>query len=248
MPNRLFVLASFFALAIGFIPSSRADIITAWDFSTLTGGTGNYGPSPFTASTSSSNVTVGGLTRGSGVGTGGTASASAWGGNNMQAATAALAATGNDFFSFSVTADAGQTMSFTDIAAYNIRRSSSGPTTGLWQYQVGGGGFNDIGSNITWGANTTAAGNAQSAISLSTIGALQNVGSGITVDFRLLMFGGTSSSGTGYLNDPSTTNSNDFIVNGTFSAVPEPTSIALVGVVGALAGVTRLRTKRTNSK
>ena len=49
-------------------------------------------------------------------------------------------------------------MSLSDIAAYNVRRSASGPSTGLWQYKVGSGFYVDIGTPITWGAVTTATG------------------------------------------------------------------------------------------
>ncbi len=248
MKSHFFVAAVFGLAQVALLSSSSAGIITAWDFDPLTGGANNFGVSPLSATQADANVSVVGLTRGSGVGTTGTGAGNAWGGNAMQAANATAAATGNDFFSFSVTANAGQTVSFSDVAAYNIRRSASGPTTGLWQYQVGGGGWNSIGGNITWGAVTSSAGNAQSAITLSGIGALQNVGSGIAVDFRVLMFGGTASAGTGYLNDPSGSSGNDFIVNGTISAVPEPTSMALLGVTGVVGAVGARFRKKAKAK
>ena len=52
-----------------------ATVIAGWDFSTVT----SYGSSPY-AATAATNTTVGGLTRGSGLGTSGTAANAAWGG------------------------------------------------------------------------------------------------------------------------------------------------------------------------
>ena len=58
--------------------SAAAGTIAAWDMSTgLPGGTNNFGPSPLAATTADPHVTVGGLTRGSGVGTSGSGAARA---------------------------------------------------------------------------------------------------------------------------------------------------------------------------
>jgi hypothetical protein len=46
-------------------------------------GLSNYGPSPWTATTSNPNLIIGDLTRGSGIGTGGSAAQNAWGGNSF---------------------------------------------------------------------------------------------------------------------------------------------------------------------
>ncbi len=104
-------------------------------------------------------------------------------------------------------------MSLSNIPVYNIRRSGTGPTTGIWQYKVGSGNFTDIGSAITWGSITTSSGNDQSAITLSGISALQNIPSGISVTFRIVSWAGASA-GTWYINDQMT-GSRDLIVNGT---------------------------------
>ncbi|MFZ4059543.1 MAG: beta strand repeat-containing protein, partial [Ferruginibacter sp.] len=130
--------------------------IAAWEVSALTGGNANYGPSPFTASTSSSDVTVVGLTRGSGIATTGSAAGSAWGGIDFQQTSAANAITGNDFVTFKITPNAGKIVSLSSIPSYNIRRSGTGPTTGKWQYQVGTGSFVDLTGDITWGAITSS--------------------------------------------------------------------------------------------
>lgn len=191
--------------------------IAGWELN----GLSNYGPSPFTATIADANVTVGGLTRGAGIATAPTAAGNAWGGNDMQGTSLANAITISDFFTFTLTPNAGFTLSLNSINPYNVRRSGTGPTTGQWQYQVGAGAFTDIGTAITWGATTTATGNSQGAIDLSVIPALQNIAPGITITFRCVTWGGSSSTGTFYLNNFQV--GNDFIVDGTINpACPAP--------------------------
>ncbi|MBM4012831.1 MAG: hypothetical protein FJ286_15945, partial [Planctomycetes bacterium] len=207
----------------------RADVLAGWDFSTLVSpnvGANNWGPSPFAASTTASNLTVVGLTRGpavSGYTTGTyTAASRAWGGNNWwNSGTASdslqSAIDRGAYITFGFSVADGYSLSFSDVAAYNVRRSSSGPSLGQWQYQIGSGTFVDIGSQITWGSTTTAPGNTQPTIALSGIGGLQSVPAGTSVTFRIVNYNsGTAGSvaGTWYLNDPSGATTNDFIING----------------------------------
>ena len=184
--------------------------IVGWDFAngSYPGGNGNFGPSPAAANTVAANVTSTGLTR-SGLGTTGTAAASAWGGT-------ATAAGSTGSASFTVKANDLFTLSLTQISAYNVRRSSSGPTTGQWAYSLNGVDFVNIGSAITWGSVTSGTGNAQVAITLSDITALQNVPATTTVTFRVTLTG-SSGTGTWYLNNLPTAG-NDFVVTGTVAA------------------------------
>ena len=157
--------------------------LSGWDFNSLSA----YGSSPLTPSSSAANLTIVGLTRGTGITTSGTAAGSAWGGTGMDNDSEANAITGNDFIFFSITANSGYSLSINSINAYNIRRSSTGPTTGQWQYKVGSGSFTDIGTDITWGTKTSSSGNSQAAIDLSGISALQGVSAGTTVTFRCIV-------------------------------------------------------------
>ncbi|MFM8839168.1 MAG: hypothetical protein ACKOHH_11145, partial [Bacteroidota bacterium] len=155
-----------------------------------------------------------------GVATTGTPATNGWGGNGWDAYTTAGA--GNldstiargDFVSISFTVASGATVSFTSIPVYNVRRSSSGPATGQWQYSIGAAGtFVNIGTPIIWGGVTTATGNPQSAIDLSTIAALQNLAGGTAVTFRVVNMGATSSGGTWYFNQLAS--GRDFTILGT---------------------------------
>lgn len=199
-------------------------VLAGWDFNGLTGGTGNFGPSPYVPTTSGSNVIIGGLTRGK-VLTSGSGATSAWGGNNFTATDAASSTSSNEFITFTITPSSGYNISLSNIAAYNVRRSGSGPSSGQWQYQIGSGSFVNIGSTITWGSVTTASGNSLSAINLGNIPALQNVASGTTITFRCLLWGATGTSGTWYLNNFQS--GDDFIVNGTVAAATSISASAL---------------------
>ena len=187
---------------------SFGQTLVGWDFSTLTGGANNWGPSPYTPIQKDPNVTVVGLTRNWTITPSGSAASYTWGANNFSitASTEAAAITANNFVTFSITPSADYQVSISSIAAYNIRRSATGPSTGIWQYQVGSGSFTDIGSSITWGSVTSASGNPQTAIALGGIPALQSVPAGTTITFRLITWGATQIGGTWYFNEPSTHN------------------------------------------
>ena len=80
-------------------------ILAGWDFSTLAGGTGsnNFGVSPYNATFSSTNCSVGGLTRGAGIlaPTTSAAAARAWGGT-VNTATSSSAIGINSFITFTI--------------------------------------------------------------------------------------------------------------------------------------------------
>ena len=198
--------------------------IVKFDFSTLAGGANTFGASPLTPTTSDANVTIVGLTRGSGMTTTGTAAAKAWGGlSGNTSSTQATGISSNNTATFSIMPNAGYKVSLTQIPAYNIRCSNTGYATGIWQYSVNGGTYTDIGTAITWGATTSSAGNAQSAITLSGISALQNVTTSISL--RVVLWSSSSTGGSWYFNDQ-ISGTNDLIVTGTTSATGYSTNAA----------------------
>ncbi len=189
-------------------PSSFSGALAGWDTSTLSG----YGPSLFAATTSAANITVGGLTRGSGVTLSGTAAARAWGGNGWTDASAADAITNNRVATFSVQANPGSSVSFSSISKFDYRRSATGPPNGLLQYQVGSGdSFHNI-TTVSY-SSTSSSGASIGAINLSTISALQNVAAGTVVTFRIVNWGG-GSAGTWYIFDKDSSTASDFEIQG----------------------------------
>ncbi len=185
-------------------------VIAAWDVF----GVGGFGPSPFDASTSHPSVTVGGLTRNPALTTAGGSAANAWGANGWFDAGPNLpedAIAAGSFVTFNITPNFGVNISLTTIETYNIRRSGTGPTTGIWQYSIDGVNFFDISVPIIWGAIDTAAGNPQDAIDLSGINNLQNLTSSTTVTIRIVNWGASATVGNWYINNIS---GNDLIVRG----------------------------------
>ena len=213
-----------FAVMTGFCATGWGAQLVKWDFSSLTNGSG-YGPSPMAETVKDAGVTVVGLTRDDGVGTNGAGTTKGWGGNSFTAASEEDAIASNDVATFAIAAASGYTVSLTNIAPYNIRRSSTGPTSGIWQFQVDAGPFTDLGSAITWGSGTSSSGNDQPALSLADVAALQNLPAGRVVTFRIAAWGGTSSGGTWYLNDQSGTR--DLIVNGTVTAFASGPAVSI---------------------
>ena len=171
------------------MPAS-AGVLAGWDVSGATA----WGASPLAASTSAANLAVGGLTRGSGVGTGGTAAARGWGGNTWTASSEAAAISAGQTASFTITANSGYKVSLSSISHFDYRRSASGPGSGVLQYQIAGGSFTDI-TTFTYGAISSSGGSV-GAIDLSGVAALQNVPGNTAVTFRIVNYGGTSAAGT----------------------------------------------------
>ena len=201
------------------VGSGNAITLVGWDVSGLPGGTGNYGPSPLSPTTNAPNLTIGGLTRGSGVGTSGTAAARAWGGNGFTGSDAAAAITTNQFATFTITAQPGYRVSFASISKFDYRRSPTGPANGVLQYQIGSGVFSNI-TSLSYPSNTSSGGSLN-PINLTGFPALQNVGPGTNVTFRIVNYGG-GSGGTWYVFDVANSTAPDLVVQGTVSSTNTP--------------------------
>ena len=195
--------------------SIAADVLVGFDVSALNGGLNNFGPSPFPPTVAASNITVVGLTRGSGVSATGTSATRAWGGVAFTNSSAATAIAANQFITFSVTPGVAGKVSFSAIGRFDYRRSGTGPSNGILQYQIGSGPFTDV-SVLSYTASTSAGGSI-GPIELTGIAALQSVGAGTDVTFRIVNFGGTSSAGTFYIFDVANSSAPDFVVLGTVS-------------------------------
>ena len=207
--------------------------LAGWDVNGLAGGTNSFGTSPYAATTTGSNLTVGGLTRGSGVSTTGSAAARAWGGVNWQGSNEAGAISLNEFVTFTVTPNAGYVTSINSVTL-SYRRSGTGPSTGELQYSTNGTTFTDAAS-ISY-TNTSSSGATLSAIDLSAISDIQNITSATTVTFRIVNWGGTSSSGTWYVFDVANSTASDLIVSGNTVLCP-----------GLITGTTSVCTGATTS-
>jgi hypothetical protein len=201
--------------------SSYTGVLAGWDVS----GQTSYGVSPLAATSNAPNVTVGGLTRGAGVTISGTAaSGGAWGGNGFNSSTEAAAITASDFATFAIGANAGYKVSYSSVSRFDYRRSTSGPSTGVMQFQVGAGAFTSFVTNSY--ASTANSGASLAATDLSGIAALQNVGPGTNVTFRIVNYGASQSTGTWYVYDVVDGAALDFAISGTVTPLAGPPASA----------------------
>jgi len=215
--STVLISACFLSLLAG---KAHAQTQAGWDVNGLSG----YGTSPLTASTTGANMTIGGLTRGSGVSTSGTAAANAWGGSDWTSASQAAAITANKFATFTVKANTGYKASV-DSFKLSYRRSSTGATNGELQYSLDGTTFTDL-QAFSY-SSTSTSGATLPTVDLHSVTALHNVNSCTTITFRIVNWGGTGSGGTWYVFDK--VSGNDLIVYGTNAAVA-PTKLAVTTI------------------
>ncbi len=191
-------------------------VLAGWDVS----GQTNFGVSPLAPTTNAANVTVGSLTRGTGVLTPSGAAGKAWGGTSWNSTSEAAAISANEFATFSLTAKTGYKVSFTSVNEFDYRRSGTGPPNGELQYQIGTGSFADI---IALSYASTPGG--LGPIDLSGISALQNVGAGTNVTFRIVNWGASGSGGTWYILDVNNSTASDLAISGTLVPIVSLTPV-----------------------
>jgi DNA/RNA endonuclease G (NUC1) len=193
-------------------------LLVGWDVS----GQSNFGVSPLASTTNASNVLTTGLTRGSGVVTSGASAARAWGGVAFTNTTAAAAIASNQIVTFSVSAATGYAVSFSSVGKFDYRRSSTGPPNGVLQYQIASGAFADI-TNLSY-SSSSSTGGSLGPFDLSGIAALQNIGAGTNITFRIVNYGG-GPSGTWYIYDVANNNAADYALQGSVAPVNSLTPI-----------------------
>ncbi len=164
-------------------------------------------------------LTVSGIGRGTGIG--GTNADDRYNANSWN--TSALDA--NAYFTFSLTPNAGNSLNFTNFA-YTGQASGTGPTVFAFRSSLDAF-VADIGATTATGATVSLSG-----------GSFQNLSS--ATEFRLYGWGASGSTGTFSVNE--------FTFNGSITAVPEPNSIALVGLMCCTGFVAALRRRIANSK
>jgi hypothetical protein len=181
--------------------------LLSWDVN----GQSNFGTQNLLAGQVASGLTDSlGLTRGSGVSTSGTAVSNGWGGSGW-ASTSSAGISGGKYLTFGLTVGAGETVSLSAIDL-NYRHSSTGPTSGYWQYQLNGGAWQTVADVPGEFSSTSASGSAMTELDLSGVQGLQNLGAGTVVNLRLVPYGATSSAGTWYVYDEA---GGDLVLKGT---------------------------------
>ncbi len=202
-------------------------LLAGWDVSGMTGGLTNYGPTVLPPTTNAANLFVVGLTRGSGVRQTGTAAAAGWGGNGFTNSSSAAAIASNQFVTFSLSVSNGYKFSVNSLSRFDYYRSATGAASNLLQMQIGNGAFVDI-TNLAY--STPGAGASLAPLELSGVAALQEIGAGTNVTFRIVNYGGSSSAGTWYVFNTAGTAAPDFALTGTITQVLPPVSPAITGI------------------
>lgn len=230
------------ALISGIIAASANAQLLGFDF--YTGG--SQSPATWNSTTTNANLATGSginvLTRGT---TAGASSA-----NNSFRTTGfqnnGISTSNTDYFQVVLRANTGYQVSLSSITANFAGTSSFAANPGVtsqWAYSTDGTNFTLIGSP------TTTIGTPASNISysLSGVSGLQNVSSLTSITLRFLASGQTATGGWGFIS--SAAGVNGLAINGTLTAVPEPsTYAAMAGAVALLGVIVYRRRQRVATK
>ncbi len=175
-----------------------------------------------------------GLTRGAGVGTSGSATSNAWGGNTWNHPTADAAIAANAYVTYGLAVGLSYSSSMEQIAL-KYRRSSTGPPNAECDFQINGGAWTKIADISNLFSSNSSSGSSITPIDISTIQDLQDVPAGTIVNFRIVPYGATSSSGTWY-------------VYGTGTALGVNGSTRFLGQSGSGIGTATVSPARLSSK
>ncbi len=237
--RRLF--ASAVALAICTIGASSLSAAVLVGYEVL-GRTGSS-PAFVTPNTQAANTTGSNLTQGAGLTNAGA--------NNQFLArsftTGDLAAsvTANDYFALSITPSSGYQVSLSTLVL-NLRLSgSNSPTNFQVRYSFNNSSFTNVGPEVVEPTPTTGTSYLGTSISLN-IAALQNVTSTVYLRFygyESAFDSGDAFSAAGIINSTG----DDFVVNGSVSAVPEPGTAGLITLAGGVLVIALRRRSRSRS-
>ena len=210
LPNRFSIFAA--VLASVWLTAMQASaaftVLAGWDISGQTGG----GTTSLAPATPVAGVTISNLIRGSGIGQG-TATTS-FGGNHWTNVDESTAIASNAFIVCSISPATNYTLSFNAVDKLNYNRSSTGPPNGVFQYSLDGVNFTDVSPSFSW--SVTSGNGLTVNVDLSGISALQNVGYGTNVTFRIVNWGASGATGTWYIKDAATAG-NDYEFLGTIT-------------------------------
>ncbi len=199
-PARIASVAILFSLTcVGFVHS--ADLLT-WDVTGAGAVTGSGIATPLALGISGTILTGGGTTGNT------TSPPNTWNRSFTAQSDFATATAAGNFFSFSTTVDAGYTVTYDGISGLSLVRTSTGPDmAGLFFSTDGGTTFTQTGSTFTV---TATAASAATAFSAGLAATPLVVAGPATVQWRIVVFGGTSNR-IGIIK----TATNDFALTGT---------------------------------
>jgi len=165
--------------------------------------------------------------------------------NNAGINTLATAISNDQYFSFTVTPNSGFSASFSSMDVLFSLGANVQPAETQFSLLSSITGFTDTAAIDTFSGSAPASGlNAGSgSFDISGTSALQNVaGGGPAIEFRIYAHntGANSMTRIGIGEGFATNGNSDLVLNGTIAAVPEPSSISLLGI-GLVAFLRRRR-------
>lgn len=174
---------------------AAADVIAAWE----TTGQSSFGTQGLAATGNAPGLTIGGLTRGSGVSTSGSGiAADAWGGQGFNTESIEDAVAAGKFFTFTVTPGSGAEVTFETLDLH-YRRDASGPVSAALQFQLGSGDYIDV-EEIPL-TESDSDGGTITPVDLTGYSELAGV-IGQPVTFRIVPYGASTAGGDFYIYGP----------------------------------------------
>lgn len=224
------VLVLSFSLFLALCPRAQAQIV-AWEIS----GSNASTASPLAAATRAAGVASAQLSLGSGVSA--SSANDTFGASGFNSLSLADAITANQYLRITIAPEAGQAISFTSLSF--LTGLSSVPSAGDFHGALlsGATGFTAADALHTYAFNTTTA--PLQTATLSGEAGLQ----GLTTATEFRLYGWRDTSGTSTFRFRSLTGY-DVAIQGTISAVPEPSTYALIAGTTTLAGVLLFRRRR----
>jgi hypothetical protein len=194
------------AVIFGTAAGAQADLLVGWEFSGYRGDE-LQGTSTVVAA---NIVDPAFVSRGDGVGI--SNNAGRFNGNNWTEEDLPAAIAANDYFTWTIEAEAGFQFSVTNVS-FNFQRSGTGGTD--WALRSS---LDSFSTNL---ASFTALGNSSQSVDLTAAGIEDET----SVEFRFYGWGGSGAAGSAGFEGAG----DDLTVSGSVSVIPEPGTIALIG-------------------
>lgn len=199
---------------------AQADLLIGFNFNTYLGNEvqGTSAVSGVTGITSPAYITRGsGLTPAS--------NGNSFRAQNWASADLATAISANDYFSWTISADSGYSANITNLV-FNWSYSGTGPSTMALRSSA-----DSFASDLATYASVVNGATQTTALAVS----------GSSIEFRLYAYGNTATGGTAGFDASAAAGSGILEVYGTAAVVPEPVTLAFVGVGAALFAILRKR-------
>ncbi len=226
------------AILLAMAVTAQADVIANWNNEALAAGATSAPVETTHADVSSTAQTFGAGLAASNY----PEALTAWA--NTLFGTLDAAITGNDYFTFTITPDAGKVVSYSDLFLRHTTQANAQPATTVFTLMSSVSGFtsSDGLDTIIMTASAAGANLGSGTFDLSGESALQNVVAGTAVEFRIYAHTTAGEMTRLGIGEAFYQDRDDLTLSGT--VVPEPATVGMLGL-GALVAVIARRTRRS---